>query len=261
QDRAVMDSETGGAVRDQLGANAGKRQRKTRATEPSLLAGLLFDSRGGRLTPSHAIKRGRRYRYYISAVPTAEAARDHVQNWRLAAREIEDAVITILVEALHNPTTVLDLVGTAGISSDHIRRLFSRARRLATTLSGAPGQRTAIVRELVEKVIIDVDGLAVRVRNAAVLGGTVASPAPDSASNALFELKAAVAFRRRGVATKLVLPGRGEPHHCVKCDPALIKAIARGRQWFEELATGHARSLHELATREGITRCYIRRLV
>ena len=88
---------------------------------------------------------------------------------------------------------------------------------------------------------------------------TVASPAPDSASNALFELKAAVAFRRRGVTTKLVLPG--EPHHCTKCDPTLIKAIARGHLWFEELATGRARSLDELATREGITRRYIRRLV
>ncbi len=75
-----------------------------------------------------------------------------------------------------------------------------------------------------------------------------------------FELKATVAFRRRGVATKLVLPGRAEPHHSAKCDPTLIKAIARGRLWFEELTTGRARSLHELATREGITRRYIRRL-
>ena len=41
----------------------------------------------------------------------------------------------------------------------------------------------------------------------------------------------------------------------------LIKAIARGRAWFEELATGRARSLQELARRDGITRRYIRRLV
>jgi ParB-like chromosome segregation protein Spo0J len=41
----------------------------------------------------------------------------------------------------------------------------------------------------------------------------------------------------------------------------LIKAIARGRAWFEELATGHARSLQELAKRDGISRRYIRRLV
>jgi hypothetical protein len=46
-----------------------------------------------------------------------------------------------------------------------------------------------------------------------------------------------------------------------RCDPALIKAIARGRAWFEELATGRARSLHQLAKRDGISRRYIRRLV
>ena len=89
----------------------------------------------------------------------------------------------------------------------------------------------------------------------------VASPASDIATDTLFELKAAVAFQRRGVASKLVLPGRAEPYHSAKCDPALIKAVARGHLWFEELATGRARSLHELATREGITRRYIRRLV
>jgi hypothetical protein len=43
--------------------------------------------------------------------------------------------------------------------------------------------------------------------------------------------------------------------------PALIKALARGRAWFEELATGRARSLEELAKRDGISRREIRRLV
>jgi hypothetical protein len=261
QHPALIDAETWAAVRDRLAANTGQPRRKARAAEPSLLAGLLYDSGGGRLTPSHAVKNGRRYRYYISAVPNAAAGPDCVQNWRLAAREVEDAVITILVEALRSPTMLLDRFGTAGMPSEQIHKLFGRTRRLATTLSGAPGQRTAIFRELVEKVVIDVDGLTVRVRGAAVLGGTVASPVPEIATDALFELKAAGAFRRRGVASKLVLSGQIEPDHSTRCDPALIKAVARGHLWFEELATGRARSLHELASREGITRRYIRRLV
>ena len=115
-----------------------------------------------------------------------------------------------------------------------------------------------IVRDLVEKVIVDDDVLTIRVHARAVWGGAVPSP---TSSDASVELKAAVAFRQRGVETKLVLPERAEPCHSPKCDPALIKAIARGRLWFDELATGRARSLHELATREGITRRYIRRLV
>jgi site-specific DNA recombinase len=58
-----------------------------------------------------------------------------------------------------------------------------------------------------------------------------------------------------------VLPGSTQHNQPSRCDPALMKAIARGRGWFEELATGRARSLQELAKRDGITRRYIRRLV
>jgi len=72
---------------------------------------------------------------------------------------------------------------------------------------------------------------------------------------------AAVAFKRREVETKLMLPGLDQPNHGARRDPALIKAIARGRAWFDELATGRALSLQALAERDGITRRYIRRLV
>ena len=77
----------------------------------------------------------------------------------------------------------------------------------------------------------------------------------------MIELATAIAFRRRGRETRLVLPGLSQPKHGERYDPALIKAIARGRAWFEELSTGRVRSLRELAARDGITRRYIRRLV
>jgi hypothetical protein len=75
------------------------------------------------------------------------------------------------------------------------------------------------------------------------------------------QLTARLALRRRGVETKLVLPGLAQQKHSSRCDPVLIKAILRGRAWFEELASGRARSLQELARRDGISRRYIRRLV
>jgi site-specific DNA recombinase len=55
QHPALIDDETWAAVRDQVTANAGDHQCKVRAAEPSLLAGLLVDARGERLTPSHAV--------------------------------------------------------------------------------------------------------------------------------------------------------------------------------------------------------------
>jgi len=37
----------------------------------------------------------------------------------------------------------------------------------------------------------------------------------------------AVAFKRRGIASRLVLPGLAHQSRSSRCDPALIKAIAR----------------------------------
>jgi hypothetical protein len=59
----------------------------------------------------------------------------------------------------------------------------------------------------------------------------------------------------------VVLSGLTQQNQLSKCDPALIKAVVRGRAWFDELATGRARSLEELAKRDGVSRRYIRRLV
>ena len=60
---------------------------------------------------------------------------------------------------------------------------------------------------------------------------------------------------------RLMLPEVTTQNDRSRCDPTLIKAIARGHAWFEELAAGRARSLRELAERDGITRRYVRRLV
>jgi site-specific DNA recombinase len=257
----LIDDETWTAVRNQLAANTSDHQRKAKAAEPSLLAGLLTDARGERLTPSHAVKKGRRYRYYASAALITEAGTERAQGWRLVAKEIEEAVIRILTNALTSPARLVERFGTAVMPSDQIQKMLGRAARLAVALGGSPGERAKVVRGLVEKVMVDEKTLTIKLRRGPLLAGDVPSSASEDGGNNAIALTAAVTFKRRGVETKLVLPGLAQQKHSSRCDPALIKAIARGRAWFEEIATGRVRSLQELARRDGITRRYIRRLV
>ena len=259
QQPVLVDDETWSAVRDQLAANKSDHRRKTKAAEPSLLAGLLVDARGERLTPSHAVKKGRRYRYYVSAALITDAGTDR-EGWRLAAREIEEAVIRILTDALTSPASLVERIAAAGMPSDQVRKLLSRAAGMAAALGGSPGERAKLVRELIEKIIVDEKTLTIKLRRGLLLGGDAPSSASEAASDSV-ELTSTAAFTRRGTETKLVLPGLAPQKHGSSCDPALIKAIARGRVWFEELATGRARSLQELAKRDGISRRYIRRLM
>jgi ParB-like chromosome segregation protein Spo0J len=63
--------------------------------------------------------------------------------------------------------------------------------------------------------------------------------------------------KRRGVEMRFIINGGEEPR---KPDPALLKAFARARGWFKELATGRVRSLVEIARREGLAKRYVTRL-
>jgi len=261
QQPALIDDVTWTAVRNQLAANTRDHRRRAKAAEPSLLAGLLVDARGERLTPSHAINKGRRYRYYVSAALISETRTDRAPGWRLAAREIEEAVIRILIDGLTSPARLVERFGAAGMPSEQMRKMLGRGARLAAALGGSSEERVKLVHGLVEKVIVDEKTLTIKLRCGPLLGGDVSSSILEDRGDNAVELTAAVAFKRRGAETKLVLPGLGQQNYSSRCDPALIKAIARGRTWFEELATGRARSLQELAKRDGITRRYIRRLV
>ena len=63
------------------------------AEAPSLLAGLIVDADGSRMTPTHAKKRAKRYRYYVSA---SLLDRDHSRaqkGMRIPAGDIEALVL------------------------------------------------------------------------------------------------------------------------------------------------------------------------
>jgi site-specific DNA recombinase len=261
QHPALIDADTWPAVRDQLAANARDHRRKAHAAEPSLLAGLLTDAQGERFTPSHAVKKGRRYRYYVSTALITEPGTDRPQGWRLAAQEIEDAVIKVLSDAMTRPAMLLARFDTAGVPGDQTSKMLDRATRFAAALNRSPAERARVVRDLIETVVIEEDAIMIRVRRSPLLGGAVMQPLSENPSDNPIELTTPVAFRRRGVEMRLVLPAVASENDRSKCDPTLIKAIARGRAWFEELAAGRARSLRELAERDGITRRYVRRLV
>jgi site-specific DNA recombinase len=79
---ALIDNETWTAVRNQLAANTSDHRRRA---EPA--GGLTGRYPGERLTPSHAVKKGRRYRYYASAALITEAGTERAQGWG----KLEDA--------------------------------------------------------------------------------------------------------------------------------------------------------------------------
>ena len=91
-DQAIWDK-----VQAKLEENRNDRASRKNTKSRSPLAGKLFDEDGEPLTPSHANKKGKRYRYYISR-HLIDQSGERQDGWRLPAREIERTVVLTVMQ-------------------------------------------------------------------------------------------------------------------------------------------------------------------
>ena len=111
QQLAIIDQELWDKVQEQLKENLQSETRRPNGAEKSILAGLLYDGEGNHFTPSHAKKKGRRYRYYVSQALLKLHRNEQAGPARLPARQIEDLVTTQVRHLLQSPQRLLEMVG------------------------------------------------------------------------------------------------------------------------------------------------------
>jgi DNA invertase Pin-like site-specific DNA recombinase len=144
QHNAIVDRKLWDAVQATLARSAVDHRHGQRAKEPSLLSGLLYDMHGGRMTPSHAVKNGQRYRYYITL---ADHRQDGRSAARVAAQALEDAVAERLAGWLlaHGHDQLLD--------AEDLAEAMFRAQREADELrTGAASNKREIILRYVQRV-------------------------------------------------------------------------------------------------------------
>ncbi len=91
--KAIVEKAIWDKVQAILAENRVDRATGAGAKYPSLLGGLVFDDSGEPLTPTHTVKKGTRYRYYVSKSLITGAAKDHLQGRRIPAGNLESLVI------------------------------------------------------------------------------------------------------------------------------------------------------------------------
>src|SRR6202051_367245 len=87
----IVDQETWDRVQRLLAEHAQRTAGNCQSSD-ALLAGKLFDDRGNRMSPSHAAKGGRRWRYYVSQAVLQGRKHDAGSVARVPALEIESRV-------------------------------------------------------------------------------------------------------------------------------------------------------------------------
>jgi site-specific DNA recombinase len=186
----------------------------TRMKSEALLMGRIFDDRGNRMTPTHARKRGIKYRYYVSSTLLEGQPERSGSIRRVPAIEIETLVIRSMREHLKpkEPTDEKALVNNhverVKVQPDHLVIKFSqtqtanRQREKGKKTPHVPWHKTESTR-----------------RREILLSG----PAPP----------------------KDCRPIRSETR------ATLVASIARGRRWLDELKADPIANVQAIARREG----------
>jgi hypothetical protein len=128
---AIVDEALWNTVQAILSENRVDRASGTSGHEPNLLTGILFDAQGGRMSPTHANKKGTRYRYYISRSLLDGSTKAKAEGQRIPAVVLESLVVRRIRNWLADPASMLQTIQHAAFDAVTQKRLIERARDFA----------------------------------------------------------------------------------------------------------------------------------
>jgi len=237
----IVDREIWNRVQTLLeGRSQNVRGKGRQAADRSPLTGRLFDETGDRLTPSYTKKKDQRIRYFVSnrLIDRSSTQTPDATGWRLPAGQLEDAIASAIADTLitAKPTTSSD-VGTITRVTQTITKMTSGKERWPDLL------------DLVSRARVTPGALEIELHRdkLASLFEMSSKDVPAHVAN----ISTPFQRRRRGIETKLVFE-----YQAPAVDPVLLRRVARGWAWWEEIRTGRS-SRAGIARRENVSPRFI----
>jgi AraC-like DNA-binding protein len=219
------------------------------------------------MTPTHANKKGRRYRYYVTQSlikrgrPKASDAARRVPAGDVE-RLVEERIVSFLKDdgELHGALT-----GT--ISEAHeIETLIAEASSLAERWPRMPAtQKRQRLQGLVARITLKPESLEIWIRSTPLadilrsgeeISATEPMALPDEP---VLVLTIAAQLKRTGMEKKLLIGG-ANGRSGTKADVGLLKLIARAHE-LREIFTRGGHSISEMANEAGVSRSHFTRML
>jgi site-specific DNA recombinase len=244
-------------VQDQLRSDNGGR-RDVRANCSSLLAGLLQDAEGNRFAPSHTVKNGKRYRYYVCQ-EKVDAHGGQGKPTRVPAHDVERQVSLRLQAFLQSANEVMDALTQPEDPPANTQQIIAGARKQSEQLrSCSLSASHDFMRRVVHRVVVNPGRIEVEVNkgelHSALAGAPVAASRQGSFDTIRLVLEARI--KRCGGEVRLVippeLPGQARSHPV----PSLLKVVARAHQWCEWIIAGKVWGGKSIAEKTGLDERY-----
>jgi len=227
---AILDPKLFDAVQAKLDENRrGKRERHQSSN--ALLLGRLFDDRGNPMTPSYAIKKGVRYRYYVSCVLAQGRKEDAGSVKRVPAAEVE----RIVLEAIARKTRPT----SNPVGRKPLRSANGTEHRGATNLETSDDHEAA--RSRIGRVTLFAQSIDIEFYASDF----------DPAERISIPWTPKTFQRKREVIAPTSKGSASQPIRW-EARTRLVSAIAKARRWLDEIVSGKTPNLEAIATREGL---------
>jgi len=254
------------AVQDGLAGNRVDRRYGRNHKNPSPLAGLLFDAKGIRFTPTHTRKGTQRYRYYVDPALTRGMTPAKAHLPRIPALEVEHAVRKGLAQFLNDPKALLGALGK-DVKGSLAERALKQAGEVAEDiLDATPTTWMPLIGSTLVKVVLREDAIDLSFAPDGLRtillgeGGERDLPGTKTRNDTSpVEYRVPAQIRMRKGAMKVLIGG--ENRVAGETDPVLLKTLAKAYVWAERLRDGSADSILEIAQSDGVTQSYVTRVL
>jgi len=250
-DRALFDK-----VQAQLDARARATRRKRTVEASGLLAGLIFDDKGNRMSPQWSVGRsGSKHGYYVSQAVLQRRKATAGSLPRVSAPLIDDLVVRCVM---------------------YFEKEDSAAAVVDETPLGPRRELAEVVHERVTSVVVGAKAAVIELKMRDDLSRTrskerhgkrpVAPALPNGATTVLtpqgVRITIAGPLKLRGGIKRLEGWSKEDWSSSVpRLDNNLIKALARAHRWRVAIEQGEIANIDDLAKREGLHRRRVRELL
>jgi len=265
---AIVDEELWNEVQLALAGNRVERVSRSTAASPSLLASLVYDESGDWMSPTHANKKGTRYRYYVSqslikgSRPNAPGA-----ACRVPAADLEAIVEDRICALLRDGDVMFDAGGDGPANVEASRTLITQATALAQrwpTL--AASDKRTILQVLVARIDVRPATVEIAIRPSTL--NKIVSPQADLAKLATSDradlqtqsLSVPATVRRTGMEMKLLIQGTAAAKH-QEPDRNLLRLLGQARQLHDMFMNSGGKTIRELSREAGVSPSYFTRVL
>jgi hypothetical protein len=205
------------------------------------------------MTPTHAVKKGRRYRYYVSTPLKSGTRSDHAKGWRIPAGDIEVLVLDRLRTFLASERDLGEALLRFDLDASAVRSAIAKASQLVEGWANlSPIKLRELVRSVVETITVDDQKVVASLKPQAVASSLLDDTRnlPEARHLGAIELSIDAKLRRAGKGIRLVIGGGVAE----KPDGQMIALLRDAHATRDAMMSGRDETIDAMAQRLGVKR-------